>query len=68
MSPLLALARCTPESAVATTVLDGRSFGELLDKAIERQQRARLLPKSQPVEQHPAEELKGPFARMRRRV
>jgi hypothetical protein len=55
-------------TAVATTVLDGRSFGELLDKAIERQQRPKLLPKSQPVEPHPASELAGPFARLRRRV
>jgi hypothetical protein len=51
-------------TAVATTVLDGRSFGELLDKAIERQQR-KLLPKSKPVEPHPADEMKGPFAQLR---
>jgi hypothetical protein len=54
-------------TAVATTILDGRSFGELLDKAIERQERE-LFPKSKPVQPHPASELQGNFARLRRRV
>jgi hypothetical protein len=44
------------------------SFADLLDKAIERSQRPLKLIDAKPVEVHPASELKGPFARMRRRV
>jgi hypothetical protein len=58
-------------TAVATAELDGNSFAELLDKAIERQERAKHPPKLidvTPVDPHPASELKGPFARLRRRV
>jgi hypothetical protein len=58
-------------NAVATAELDGNSFAELLDKAIERQERAKQPPKLidvTPVEPHPASELKGPFARLRRRI
>ena len=59
-------------NAVATAELDGNSFAELLDKAIERQECAKLPPPIDvtpvPVEPHPASELKGPFARLRRRI
>ena len=44
------------------------SFADLLDKAIERSQRPLKLIDAKPVETHPASELKGPFARLRRRV
>jgi len=59
-------------TAVATAALDGNSFGELLDRAIARQERAKQPPpiieaKAVPVP-HPASELKGPMARLRRRV
>src|SRR5215472_15656491 len=47
-------------TAVATAALDGRSFGELLDKAIERSQRPLKLIEAAPVPVHPPEELKGP--------
>jgi len=56
-------------TAVATAELDGKSFGELLDKAIERQERAkRPAPKMIDVTPHPASELQGNFPRMKRRV
>ena len=61
-------------TAVATAALDGNSFGELLDRAIARQERAKQPPpiieaKALPVPvPHPASELKGPMARLRRRV
>jgi hypothetical protein len=45
------------------------SFAEALDRAIERNQRREMkLIDTKPVEPHPADELKGPFARLRRRV
>jgi hypothetical protein len=56
-------------TAVATAELDGGSFADLLDRAIERQERAkRPQPKMIGVTPHPAEELKGSMARMKRRV
>ena len=59
-------------TAVATAALDGNSFGELLDRAIARQERAKQPPpkmiEGNAVEVHPASELKGPMARLRRRV
>ena len=62
-------------TAVATAELNGNSFGELLDRAIARQERAKQPPpiieaKALPVPTvpHPASELKGPMARLRRRV
>jgi hypothetical protein len=45
------------------------SFAEALDRAIERNQKREMkLIDAKPVEPHPAEELKGPFARLRRRI
>jgi hypothetical protein len=60
-------------TAVATADLNGNSFAELLDKAIERTARVKAPPRMidvtpVPVEPHPASELKGPFARLRRRI
>jgi hypothetical protein len=60
-------------TAVATGALDGNSFGELLDKAIARVERSKRPPPMiditpVPVEPLPADELKAPFPRMRRRV
>jgi len=59
-------------TAVATAALDGNSFGELLDRAIARQERAKQPPpliEAQPFPvPHPASELKGPMVRLRRRV
>ena len=59
--------------AVGSSVMDGQSFGALLDKAIERIERSKRPPKMidvtpVPVEPHPASELKGNFARLRRRI
>jgi hypothetical protein len=58
--------------AVGSSVMDGQSFGALLDRAIERIERSKrpqpTLIDVTPVEPHPASELKGPFARLRRRV
>ena len=68
------LVRCLQRiTAVATAALDGNSFGELLDRAIARQERAKQPPKmiegkALPVGPLPADELKAPFPRMRRRV
>src|SRR5215831_10665071 len=53
-------------TAVATAALDGHSFADLLDRAIERSHGMKLI-EAQPVP-HPASELKGPMARLRRRV
>src|SRR5215472_2219691 len=60
-------------TAVATAALDGNSFGELLDRAIARVERSKQPPpiieaKALPTVPHPASELKGPMARLRRRV
>jgi hypothetical protein len=55
-------------TAVATADLNGNSFAELLDKAIERSQRKMIDVTPKPVQPHPASELKGPFARPRRRI
>src|SRR5215468_6262036 len=55
-------------TAVATAELNGNSFAELLDKAIERSQRKMIDVTPKPVQPHPADELKGPMPRMRRRV
>src|SRR5262249_8733939 len=57
-------------TAVATAALDGNSFGELLDRAIARQERAKQPPplieaKALPVPTVPASALKRPFARRR---
>jgi hypothetical protein len=56
-------------TAVATAELDGNSFAELLDKAIERQERAKLPPPIDvspvPVQPMPASVLKKPFPRRR---
>jgi hypothetical protein len=52
-------------TAVAT--LDGKSFADLLDKAIERQERTKQPPKMIDVT-HLTSELKGPMARLRRRI
>jgi hypothetical protein len=54
-------------TAVAVGHYEG-SFADLLDKAIERSQRPLKLIDAKPVEPHPASELQGNFARMRRRV
>jgi hypothetical protein len=52
----------TPKlTAVASAEFDGRTFAELLDRAIERSHGMRLI-EAMPVEQHNAEELKGPMA------
>jgi hypothetical protein len=58
----------TPKlTAVASAILDGQTFAELLDKAIERSQRPLKLIEAQPVPtQQSAEELKGPMSRLRR--
>jgi hypothetical protein len=54
---------------MAVGVMNGDSFAAQLDRAIERNQRREMkLIDAKPVEPHPAEELKGPFARLRRRV
>jgi hypothetical protein len=58
-------------TAVAVGVMNGDSFVAQLDRAIERQERAKQPPKMidvTPVQPHPASELKGPFARLRRRI
>jgi len=56
-------------TAVGSAVLDEQTFGDLLDKAIARVERAkRPPPKMIDVTPHPAGELKGPMARMKRRV
>jgi hypothetical protein len=56
-------------TAVATTVMDGQSFGELLDKAIQRVERAKLPPPidltPEPVEPLPTSVALKPFARRR---
>jgi hypothetical protein len=47
------------------------SFAEALEQAIERRANRpppSLLIEAKPVEPHPASELKGPFARLRRRI
>ena len=59
-------------TAVATAALDGNSFGELLDRAIARVERSKQPPPPKMIDvtpvPHPASELKGPMARLRRRV
>jgi hypothetical protein len=55
-------------TAVATTAIEGHSFAELLDKAIERSQRPLKLIEARPVQPLPASELTRPFPRMKRRV
>lgn len=74
----ICLDRLRPElTAVATTVLDGQSFGELLDKAIARSSAPLNLMEAQPAEPEPtnkvsepiepdASELKGPMSKLRR--
>jgi hypothetical protein len=59
----------TPKlTAIASSVLDSKSFGALLDRAIERSRTPLKLIEAQPVEtKHPPVELK-PFSRLRRRV
>jgi hypothetical protein len=51
-------------TAIASSVMDSKSFGALLDRAIERSQRP-LLIEAQP--EHPPVELK-PMPRLRRRI
>ena len=63
----------TPKlTAVATTELNGNSFGELLDRAIARVERSKQPPPPKMIDvtpvPHPASELKGPMVRLRRRV
>ena len=56
---------------MAVGVMNGDSFAAQLDRAIERNQRRGMkLIEAKPVavEPQPAEELKKPFARLRRRV
>jgi hypothetical protein len=54
---------------MAVGVMGNDSFAAQLDRAIERNQKREMkLIDARPVEPHPAEELKGPFARLRRRV
>ena len=53
-------------NAVANTTWEG-SFADLLDKAIARTNGLKLI-NTKPFEPHPASELKGPMARLRRRV
>src|SRR6516164_2293575 len=54
---------------MAVGVMNGDSFAAQLDRAIERNQRREMkLIDAKPVEPHPADELKGPLARLRRRV
>jgi hypothetical protein len=56
-------------TAVSVGVMDGDSFAAQLDRAIERNQRQQMkLIEAQPVQPHPASELKGRMARLRRRV
>jgi len=56
-------------TAVATAELNGNSFAELLDKAIERSQRPKWIEgKALPVQPLAAEGMKKPFSRLRRRV
>src|SRR5262249_25601009 len=64
-------------TAVATAALDGHSFADLLDRAIDRSECSKqplpprkmidITPQPVPVPHH-ASELKGPMARLRRRV
>jgi hypothetical protein len=57
----------TPKlSATAIATMDGKSFAEALDRAIERSKKPLPLLNG-PVEPLPAEELKKPFARSYRR-
>jgi hypothetical protein len=51
-------------SAAAIGHFEGKSFAEALERAIQRSNSPPLL--NGPVEQLPAEELKGPFTRLRR--
>ena len=51
--------------AVGTAELNGNSFAELLDKAIERSQRKMIDVTPNPVQPHPADKLKGPMPRMK---
>ena len=56
---------------MAVGVMNGDSFAAQLDRAIERNQRREMKlidAKPVPVEPHPASELKGPMARLRRWV
>ena len=56
-------------TAVATAELNGNSFAELLDRAIERSQKPKMIEaKAVLVEPLPASELRRPFPRMRRRI
>jgi hypothetical protein len=52
-------------SATAVTRMDGKSFAEQLERAIERSQKP--LPPPKLIEQHPASELSGPMSRLVRR-
>jgi hypothetical protein len=52
-------------SATAVTRMDGKSFAEQLERAIERSQKP--LPPPKLIEQHPASELNGPMQRLVRR-
>jgi hypothetical protein len=55
----------TPKlSATAITTMNGKSFAEQLERAINRSKGPPLL--NGTVEQLPAEELKAPFTRLRR--
>jgi hypothetical protein len=60
--------------ATASAILDGQTFAELLDRAIERSQRPLKLIEGQPVQtntepsQVSTEVMKKPFVQMRRRI
>ena len=57
----------TPKlSATAIATMDGKSFAEALDRAIQRSRSPLVINALPAPEQHPASELKGPFQRYRR--
>ena len=55
-------------SSIDVAYWNNESFGAQLDRAIERSRRPPLLIECKATEVHSAEEMKGPFARLRRRV
>jgi|SRR5262249_49037562 len=75
MQPLNVRVRCAVEalaheyprvSAVAVTSTSGQSFAEALERAIQRSRSPLVMNALPALEQHPADELKGPMVRYRR--